>query len=79
MPRSLDRYYVGDRVIWYDCRIWHLVGHDVGDNSWCRMPGTVVKTSHDEHGQTVDICFDHDGFVSRGHFAWKPYGGEVFV
>lgn len=68
-------FKVGDRVIWYDCRLWGP--KDIGMNEHCYAPGTIVDVSEDSLGQTVDILFDHNPNVSHGHFVCGVYAGKV--
>ncbi len=67
-------YAKGDRVIWYDWRLWGP--RDIGNNEHCFKPATVVlaySTARD--GNLVDLLFDHNPVVSRSHFADAPQGG----
>ncbi len=64
----------GDRVIWFDPRLWGP--RDIGNNDHCRKPATVAlaySTARD--GNLVDLLFDHNSVLSRGHFADYPQGG----
>lgn len=71
----MDTFKGGDRVIWYDSRLWGP--RDIGNNDHCRKPATVVCSYTDEEGRPViDLLFDHDPNVSHGHFAWAPFSGR---
>ncbi len=67
-------YAKGDRVIWYDPRLWGP--RDIGHNEHCFKPATVVLAySTVRDGNLVDLRFDHNPTVSRAHFADPPQGG----
>ncbi len=62
----------GDRVAWYDSRLWGP--RDIGHNEHCVQPATVVRAYTGSDGEpAVDLLFDHNPCVSRGHFNYPPY------
>ncbi len=62
----------GDRVVWYDCRLWGP--RDIGKNEHCIKPATVMRSYTGRDGRpAIDLLFDHNSFVTTGHFNYHPY------
>ena len=62
----------GDRVTWFDYRLWGP--RDIGHNEHCYKPATVVRSYTGRDGRpAIDLRFDHDPFVTTGHFNYAPY------
>ncbi len=62
----------GDRVIWYDSRLWGP--RDIGHNQHCIKQATVMRSYTGTDGRpAIDLLFDHNPRVSRGHFNYYPY------
>ena len=63
----------GDRVVWFDYRLWGP--RDIGNNDHCRKPATVIRAyTNDDGDPAVDPQFDHrPGRISHGHFNYPPY------
>lgn len=62
----------GDRVLWFDHRLWK--NKDIGNNDHCRKMATVVRSYTGSDGRpAIDLKFDHNSFVSKGHFNYHPY------
>lgn len=69
------KFVEGDRVMWYDSRLWGP--RDVDQNQHCYRPATVVASYLDqEQKPAVDLLFDHNPLVSHGHFAYPPFEGN---
>lgn len=71
----MTTFEVGDKVIWYDARLWGP--RDLNNNEHCYKPGTVVGVSTSHGDPTIDILFDHNPNVSHGHFIAYPYRCKV--
>ncbi len=74
-PRGQSDYqpHKGDRVLVYDAR---LAVNDLLTPLALTMQPAVVVNHHPEGGterQFVDVQFNHDDFLSKGHFAKMMY------
>ena len=68
----------GDRVIWYDHRLWGP--RDIGNNDHCRKPATVTRSYTGSDGKpAVDLLFDHNPHLSRGHFNYSWMDGGTLI
>lgn len=73
-------YFPGTRVLAFDSRLF--VDDVITPLSVTMRPAEVVcwygkETSCGRYDSLVDLLFDHDGHVSRGHFTWNGKELEV--
>lgn len=62
-----DELDVNFDLMVFDPVLWG--GKDVGDNSQFWKKARAIKMYRDEHDDLfVDVIFEHDGRLSRGHF-----------
>lgn len=72
-------FIIGQKVECYDPRIWAIRGHDLNHNEDCWKTATIIDVRFNEmccegmdnehiHNILIDVEFDYDGYISRGHF-----------
>ena len=58
----------GDRVLVFDPRLYK--DDKITPPAYTFRPATVKRYYRDNNESLIDVVFDYDGRLSRGHFTW---------